>query len=376
MEADASHDFDHGCFVPLLLMYPQAAIPVVQLSIHASYDGDLHYHMGELLRPLRSEGVLIVGSGSASHSCHDPQLVPKWHDWLTETVTECSVEEREERLRRYWDEPLCRAAHPSRPDHFMPAIVAAGAAGHSAGFKVHARVAALDLSSFVFSDAPAKAAMAGNCSQQSARSNALPPAPQPAAKNGNEDPCSSAVQWAIARTAQGNIEGIINALDEFAWTRHWMMFVGDRKGAILDAAVRSAAAAATNSRRPLRVLELGTFLGYSALRIAREMLAAAPAGSTLTTVESSTHNAALARSLLQHANLPAGLVTVVEAASSTAIANSRERFDLVFLDHHKDLYLQDARALVAGGCLQPSAVLVADNVVFPGCPGYLEWVRG
>lgn len=160
------------------------------------------------------------------------------------------------------------------------------------------------------------------------------------------------------------------------------MFVGDRKGAILDTAMHDAAAAAAASGKagqPLRVLELGTFLGYSALRIARILAAEGPVGSMLTTVETSARNAALARRLLEHANLPAGLVNVVEAPSSKTVqelSNGGEKFNLVFLDHHKDQYLPDARALEAGGCLAPSAVLVADNVVFPGCPGYLEWVRG
>jgi len=142
--------FDHGAFVPLLLMYPNADIPVVQLSIHGSYDGEFHLRIGELLRPLKAEGVLIMGSGSASHSTRDPAKVPEWHQWLTETLCELPADQRRSRLSGYRNYKICTAAHP-RPDHLMPLLVAVGAAGDAAGYKVHTRPAALDLSSFVFS---------------------------------------------------------------------------------------------------------------------------------------------------------------------------------------------------------------------------------
>ncbi|KIY99800.1 4,5-DOPA dioxygenase extradiol-like protein [Monoraphidium neglectum] len=64
---------DHGAFIPLMLMYPSAAIPVVELSILASLAPEDHVRMGEALRPLRDEGVLIVGSGSSFHSI--PEII-------------------------------------------------------------------------------------------------------------------------------------------------------------------------------------------------------------------------------------------------------------------------------------------------------------
>eukprot|EP00401_Gymnodinium_catenatum_P066510 CAMPEP_0117497862 /NCGR_PEP_ID=MMETSP0784-20121206/21407_1 /TAXON_ID=39447 /ORGANISM="" /LENGTH=350 /DNA_ID=CAMNT_0005292909 /DNA_START=24 /DNA_END=1076 /DNA_ORIENTATION=+ len=151
-EEDPQNGFDHGVFVPLLLMYADASIPVVPLSIHCSYAGEFHFRIGELLQPLRRQGVLILGSGAASHTCSIRSLRPRWHDYLTDTLCAVPAGDRRRRLTTYRKETLCRMAHP-RPDHLMPALVAAGAAGRLPGYKVHARVARLDTSSFVFSPA-------------------------------------------------------------------------------------------------------------------------------------------------------------------------------------------------------------------------------
>jgi aromatic ring-opening dioxygenase catalytic subunit (LigB family) len=65
---DAERGWDHGVFVPLLLMFPQATVPVVQVSLHASLDSDTHMRMGEALASLRDEGVLLLGSGLTFHN--------------------------------------------------------------------------------------------------------------------------------------------------------------------------------------------------------------------------------------------------------------------------------------------------------------------
>jgi len=183
------------------------------------------------------------------------------------------------------------------------------------------------------------------------------------------------VAWAERHAAKGDAEEILKALDDFGWHQRWMMFVGDVKGEILDTAVRNLVV--KEATQPLHLLELGAFIGYSAVRIAR-LLKDAPPGSTLTTVEACPCNATLTRRLLAHSGV-SSLVTVIEGPSSDAVqgfVDAERRFDLVFLDHHKDLYLSDTQALLTGGCLVPGrSVLVADNVIFPGCPLYVEWVR-
>jgi aromatic ring-opening dioxygenase catalytic subunit (LigB family) len=136
-ETDASRGFDHGTFVPLSVMYPQATIPVVQLSIKRSMDPREHLHAGTALLPLRDEGVLIVGSGLSYHNMQGfrggggPASVA-FERWLTSAVAEPNVATRTSRLLGWEQAPAARLSHP-REDHLIPLMVAAGAAGDDLG---------------------------------------------------------------------------------------------------------------------------------------------------------------------------------------------------------------------------------------------------
>lgn len=130
---DAERGFDHGTFVPAYVMYPDASVPVVQMSVRADFDPEAHLDAGRALAPLREQGVLIVGSGYPSY--HNlSSMGPAAHEhsvafdgWLTDTVVGHAGAERSDRLRAWDVAPSARIAH-RREEHFLPLLVAAGAA--------------------------------------------------------------------------------------------------------------------------------------------------------------------------------------------------------------------------------------------------------
>lgn len=139
---DPQRGFDHGTFTLMHTMYPEANMPLVQLSLRASLDPAEHMKLGELIAPLRDEEVLIVGSG---FSFHDTRKIMSgegsaasvaFDQWLNDTLVDSSPEDRMQRLLRWEAAPAARAAHP-REDHLIPLMVAAGAAGNDAGVRIY-----------------------------------------------------------------------------------------------------------------------------------------------------------------------------------------------------------------------------------------------
>ncbi|MGK2885583.1 MAG: DODA-type extradiol aromatic ring-opening family dioxygenase [Rhodococcus sp. (in: high G+C Gram-positive bacteria)] len=137
---DSDRGFDHGVFVPFLLMYPDADIPIVQVSLRSDLDPRFHLGMGAALAPLRDEGVLIVGSGMSYHNMSafmrrgvnsDSRV---FDEWLAEACA-ATPASREELLSRWERAPAARSAHP-REEHLMPLMVVAGAARDDLGRRV------------------------------------------------------------------------------------------------------------------------------------------------------------------------------------------------------------------------------------------------
>lgn len=136
---DGSRGFDHGTFIPLMLAYPKADVPVVQLSLRRGLDPAEHLAMGRALAPLRDQGVYILGSGNSYHNmqaffrgvARDAEAARDFDAWLSETVA-LPAAEREARLARWEQAPAARDSHP-REEHLIPLMVVAGAAGDDAG---------------------------------------------------------------------------------------------------------------------------------------------------------------------------------------------------------------------------------------------------
>lgn len=147
---------DHGAWVPLRLAWPGADIPVTQLSLQPGRDAEHHYRMGLALAGLRREGVLVLGSGGATHNLGElgpgdrlPDWAAAFDAWLDASAT---AGDAEALVRWEAQAPFARRNHPT-PDHYLPVVAALGAAGDDArGTTLHASAAygSLSLRAFAF----------------------------------------------------------------------------------------------------------------------------------------------------------------------------------------------------------------------------------
>jgi catechol O-methyltransferase len=182
---------------------------------------------------------------------------------------------------------------------------------------------------------------------------------------------AAAVEFVLANAQAGDIDDVLATIDKFAYEKSMLINIGDEKGLLLDAAVRSA--------NPALALELGTYCGYGALRIAR----AAP-DAKVYSVELAAANAANARRIWEHAGVADRVTCVVGTIGDgghtlDALANeygfTTEALDFVFIDHDKNAYLPDLLSILDRGWLHAGSIVVADNVRMPGAPKYREYMR-
>jgi len=131
---DAGHGFDHGVWVPLRRMYPQADVPVVALSVDPRADAAWHYRVGRALAPLRDEGVLVLGSGGFSHNLReldwraDGTAPATWMTGFTDPLRDRLLAGDVAGVLDWQRLPHALRNHPS-PEHLLPLFVALGAAG-------------------------------------------------------------------------------------------------------------------------------------------------------------------------------------------------------------------------------------------------------
>ena len=179
-------------------------------------------------------------------------------------------------------------------------------------------------------------------------------------------------EYVLTNARRGDVDDVIRVIDEFCYNRSFMMNVGDEKGEILDGAVQRV--------RPRCLLELGTYCGYSALRMFRVM----PSDARLYSIELNPANAEIARRIWDHAGVGDRVTVVVghlgDGGSTLERLRAKHGFangsvDFAFVDHDKAAYLPDLQRILSESWLHPGSVVVADNVKFPGAPEYRAYMK-
>ncbi len=163
---DAAHGLDHGAWVPLMHLFPHADVPVFQVSLPARLDAAGAWRLGESLAPLSAQGVLILGSGSLTHNLQEfrqssgaeATYVTEFVGWIRNAVLRHDRQALEHAIEQA---PHALRAHPT-PEHFLPLLIAAGAAPADAPVRVlcsETRYGVISMESYLFG--PAGAADAG-----------------------------------------------------------------------------------------------------------------------------------------------------------------------------------------------------------------------
>lgn len=175
------------------------------------------------------------------------------------------------------------------------------------------------------------------------------------------------LEFVKQNAVRGDPQSVVDHIDKYCSQKEWAMHVGDEKGLILDKVLKET--------DPSLVLELGTYCGYSAVRIARLL----KPNVRLITIEMNPNNAAVAREMIEFAGLK-DKIEIIEGSTEKIIPRLRvdygvEHADFVFIDHFKERYLVDTKLLEDSSLLKKGSVLLADNVVCPGAPDFLKYVR-
>lgn len=154
---DEQRGFDHGLFVPLKIMYPDASIPCVQLSLVKNLDPAIHINIGKALAKLKNENILVLGSGFSFHNLkaffkkNKNDNNEAFESWLVDTCTNKNISqvERESRLIKWSEAPFARYCHP-REEHLLPLHVCAGMASSAAELVFHDNIMGIKTSAFMW----------------------------------------------------------------------------------------------------------------------------------------------------------------------------------------------------------------------------------
>ncbi|NGN99831.1 dioxygenase [Grimontia sp. S25] len=140
---DEDLGWDHGVWIPLRLIYPDADIPVVQVSISSKQGAKMNYELGKMLAPLRKENVLLIGSGAITHNLREifsrqktpngSAMAEAFTDWIAHKLEN---KDHEAVVNYLTDAPNARFNHPT-DDHFLPLVAALGASGEDDAVRIH-----------------------------------------------------------------------------------------------------------------------------------------------------------------------------------------------------------------------------------------------
>src|SRR5208283_4515659 len=147
---DGERGFDHGLFIPLKMMYPNADIPALQISLLSNLEPKAHLQLGKALRDLLNDNILVVGSGFSFHNLRafsfgaapsSDSRNDAFQDWLIETCVQTNEQmKREEKLVDWERAPSARYCHP-REEHLLPLHVCVGMANAPAKLVFHDYIA-------------------------------------------------------------------------------------------------------------------------------------------------------------------------------------------------------------------------------------------
>ncbi|XP_022089251.1 catechol O-methyltransferase-like [Acanthaster planci] len=175
------------------------------------------------------------------------------------------------------------------------------------------------------------------------------------------------LEYVKSTAVQGDAASVLSAVDKFKAEKEWMMHFQYEKRQKIDGVLKKT--------KPQNGLELGTYVGYSAIATSRHL----SEGGHLISVEIDKKNASLAKQFIEFAGV-SNQISIAVGKSSDIIPELRSKYsvdklDYVFLDHWNSLFLPDLKLLKKHGLLRKGSVIVADNVLYPGSPDYLQYVE-
>ena len=159
-----------------------------------------------------------------------------------------------------------------------------------------------------------------------------------------------------------NPNSVLSVIDNYAYKKTFLMNIGDEKGLLLENAISESKAK--------NILELGVYLGYSTIRILKNL----DENSKLTSIESNNKFAEISSEIISIAGL-SDKHNLIIGKSSEIIPNLNDKYDFIFIDHWKDLYLKDLKSLEENDLIERNAWIFADNVILFNLEDYLDYVR-